>query len=92
MTETSKVVKDTVLEERGCFRALRYRLIEERREEETGPRASYAILCEADEEAVFLPDLTSDATRAHAIYALLVRGEVTPTTIYEVMDEVLAVC
>lgn len=90
MTETRKVVKDTLLTERGPIAALRYRLIEGWSEEETGRRASYAILCEADGEAVFLPDLTSEKARALALYALLVQGEVTPTTIYEVMDELLA--
>lgn len=88
--EDDRVIREQAFPPSEVLPSRRYRLLCEQRTEGEGIRCSYSILCEAGEEAVYLPDITSEKDRAVAIYELLLRGEVTPTTIYEVMDEVLA--
>ena len=53
-------------------------------------RTSFSLLCELDDEAVLLPDVSSLRDDAERIFFLFVEGFVTPVSAAYVIEEILS--
>jgi hypothetical protein len=71
----------------GDIHTLEYTMTQEQHHSRVG----YALTLRADGgQSVHIPDLTSSPERARQMFNLLVRGCVTPTTLLEILDDLLA--
>ncbi|MBO5040730.1 MAG: hypothetical protein J6D09_06515 [Clostridia bacterium] len=84
MEKTAELVMVNVAEEDGIV--IRYFLYEDTVEN----RPSFSIECRCGEDSAFLPDVTSIPERAREIFEMLVRGKVTPTSAFDVIEEILS--
>lgn len=84
METTVNLVKMKEAEADGL--SLKYYLYESELEN----RRSFSIECRLGEERVYLPDITSVPERAEEIFGLFVHGKVTPTSAFDVIEEILS--
>lgn len=84
MEKTAELIMVNVAEEDGIV--IRYFLYEDTYEN----RPSFSIECRCGEEKAFLPDVTSIPERAREIFETFVRGCVTPTSAFDVIEEILS--
>ena len=84
METTAELIMINVAEEDGIL--IRYFLYADT----VDSRPSYSIECRCGDECAFLPDVTSLYDRAREIFELFVRSSVTPTSAYDVIEDILS--
>ena len=84
METTVNLVKMKEAEAEGLL--LQYYLYENELEN----RRSFSIECRLGEERAHLPDITSLPERAEKIFGIFVQGKVTPTSAFDVIEEILS--
>lgn len=84
MYRTAELIMVNVAEEDGIV--IRYFLYEDTLDN----RSSFSIECRCGDECALLPDITSIPVRAREIFELFVRGKVTPTSAFDVIEEILS--
>ena len=84
METTAELLMMNVAEEDGIL--IRYFLYADT----VDSRPSYSIECRCRDESAFLPDITSLYDRAREIFELFVRSSVTPTSAYDVIEDILS--
>ena len=84
METTAELLMMNVAEEDGIL--IRYFLYADT----VDSRPSYSIECRCGDESAFLTDITSLYDRAREIFELFVRSSVTPTSAYDVIEDILS--